>query len=71
MDSQKSSGTQRFLDMIALVETCIARPLEGIKRKQSRLKDMVTISFKKTKSKNNTIIVYYNAQLGVIFACIQ
>lgn len=58
--------------MIDLVETCIVRPLEGVKRKQSRLKDRATISFKKTKSKNdNIIIVYDNAHLGVVFAYTQ
>lgn len=59
---------KKFLGMIDLVEIYIKRPLESIKRKQGKLKDKATISFRKKKVKNNIIIVYCNAQLRIIFA---
>lgn len=40
---------KKFLGMIDLVEIYIKRPLESIKRKQGKLKDKATISFRKKK----------------------
>lgn len=38
---------EKFLDMTDLVKICIEKPLEGIKRKEDKLKDRAIISFSK------------------------